>query len=136
VKYALEHTTIDLNYFHGITGGGGVLLGSTMDQGMATLSRQMGRVWTAYIDFGYARNSAFAVGPGTPTQTFDDWFAGGGISRQFGRNVSFAVSYSPRFETTSPSLCTSGTGTNCSSSYTQHLVSVSLQWHTRPFVLR
>jgi hypothetical protein len=132
LKYALRRGTFDLSYFHGLTGGGGVLLGSNTDQATARLTRQLGRIWSGNVNFGYSRNSALAVAAGTSGQTFDDWFAGAGISRPFGRNVTFGFSYTARFENTKLPICA---GTACSSSYIQHLVSITLQWHTRPFVL-
>jgi len=132
MTYAVERGSISVDYFHGLTGGGGVLLGSNTDQASATFGRQLGRVWSASLNFGYARNSSVGSLPDTGDQTFNDWFVGGGISRPFGRNLNLAVSYSARFESSNVAACT---GANCSTDYTQNMVSISLQWHTRPFVL-
>ena len=132
LTYGLQHGTVDLTYFHGLTAGGGLLLGSSMDLATVDFSRRLGRLWTGHVLFGYSRNSALGAATGTPAQTFNDWFAGGGISRPFGRNSDLAVSYTARFEDTSRPLCT---GTTCSSSYTQNVISISLQFHTRPMVL-
>lgn len=132
LKYAFQRGGINLSYFHGLTGGSGILLGSTTDQATVNLSHQLGRLWAGHVPFGYSRNSALAAATGTPAQTFDDWFAGVGISRPFGRNADFAVSYAARFENTNQPICT---GTTCSSSYTQNMISITLQFHTRPLVL-
>jgi hypothetical protein len=132
LNYAVEHGNVSLSYFHGLTGGSGVLLGSNSDTAMVTLSRQVTRVWGVSADFGYSRNSSVVSPTGVQRLTYNDWFVGGGVSRPFGRNVNLSVAYSARFES-SPLICT---GTVCSSSYTQNMVSISLQWHTRPFVLR
>jgi hypothetical protein len=132
LNYALQHGTINLSFFHGLTGGSGILLGSTTDEATGGLSRRLGRVWSGNVSFGYARNSALGAATGSSRQTFDDWFAGAGISRPIGRNANFSVSYMPRFENTSQAICA---GPACSSSYTQQLISITLQWHTRPFVL-
>jgi hypothetical protein len=134
LKYAFERGSIDLSYFHGLTGGSGILTGATTDQANVSFSRQLGRVWSGDIRFGYARNSALATASGTPSQSFDDWFIGAGVHRPFGRNVQFSGSYSTLFESTAQPICTT-TGTSCSSSYTQQLISISLQFHTRPFLL-
>ncbi|MGB7847705.1 MAG: hypothetical protein WBL63_18990, partial [Candidatus Acidiferrum sp.] len=123
---------INFSYFHGLTGGSGILLGSTTDQVTTGLTRRLGRVWSGNVNFGYARNSSLATAVGIQARTFDDWFAGGGISRPFGRNADLAVAYSARFENTSQPICV---GTICSSSDTQHMITVTLQFHTRPFVL-
>lgn len=132
LNYAVERGGITASYFHGLTGGSGVLLGSNTDQASVNFSRLLGRVWYANINFGYARNGSLgAVIPGTPIQNFNDWFAGGGVSRPFGRNVNLSVAYSARFESSNVPC----TGTGCNNDYTQNMVSISLQWHTRPFVL-
>jgi hypothetical protein len=133
LKYALQHGTIELSYFHGLTGGSGLLLGSNTDQATAGLSRQLGRVWSGNVFFGYARNGALVAITGTPEPSFDDWFVGAGISRPFGRNVNFAISYTDKFENATPPVCT---GATCSSSYRQNMISITLQWRARPLVLR
>lgn len=132
LNYAVAHGNISLSYFHGLSGGSGVLQGSNSDTATVTLSRQVTRVWGVSADFGYSRNSSVVSPTGVQRLTYNDWFVGGGVSRPFGRNVNLSAAYSARFES-SPAICTA---TVCSSSYTQNMVSISLQWHTRPFVLR
>jgi hypothetical protein len=131
LNYAVERGNIGVTYFHGLTGGGGVLLGSNTDLANLTLGRQLGRVWAGNVNFGYSRNGSLGNLSG-PSPTYNDWFVGGGVSRPIGREFNFAFSYSARFESSNATGCT---GTICDTSYTQHLISVSLQWHTRPFVL-
>jgi len=132
LNYAFQRGGIRLSYSHSLTGGSGILLGSTTDQATASVSRLLGRVWNGTVLFGYARNSALALTIGYSAQTYNDWFAGVMIGRPLGRNVDFTAAYTPRFESTNQPVCV---GTTCSSSYTQQLVSVTLQFHTRPFVL-
>ena len=132
IKYAFHRGNLDFAYFHGLTGGSGILLGSTTDQVTLGMGRQLGRVWSVNATFGYSRNSALGSATVNPTPTYNDYFGGVGVSRPIGRNVDFAVSYTPRYQSTSQAICT---GTACTSSYTQQLISITLQWHTRPFVL-
>jgi hypothetical protein len=132
LSYAVQRGSINGSYFHGLTGGSGVFLGAITDQVTVGLSRQLGVAWTGEVNFGYARNSSLGSSGGAPSGVFDDWFVGGGFSRAFGRNVNFVVNYTARIENSSPTTCV---GPNCNTSYTQNMVSVSLQWHTRPFVL-
>ena len=133
LTYDFQHGNVGLSYFHGLTAGSGLLLGSTTDQVTTNLGRQLGRVWTGSINLGYSRNSSLASTVAIPGQTYNDWFTGAGISRPFGRNVDFTASYMATFENTNQPFCT---GATCSSSYLQHVISVTLQFHTRPFVLR
>jgi hypothetical protein len=130
ISYAFEHGSIGASYFDGLTGGGGVLLGSNTNQATVTLNHQLGRVWNGYVNFGYSHNSSLGSVSGAPSPAYNDWFVGGGVSRPIGRETNFSFAYSARLESTSGTACT---GTNCS--YTQNLISISLQFHTRPFVL-
>lgn len=133
VKYALERGGLDFSYSHGLTGGSGIFYGSNTDQATASLNRQLGRVWSGSVHFGFARNSALVAVAGTPSQPYDDWFVGVSINRPIGRNADLAVSYTPRFQNIGNSTCT---GPSCiSSSPTEQFISVTLQFHTRPFVL-
>lgn len=133
-SYAVQRGSINLSYFHGLTGGSGVLLGAITDQATVSVSHQFALAWTGLVNFGYSRNGSLGSASGVASPTFDDWFVGGGISRPFGRNVNFTVNYSARFEHSNVATCT--TGPSCNTDYTQNMVTVSLQWHTRPFVLR
>jgi len=133
LSYAVQRGSINLSYFHGLTGGGGVLLGATTDQATVNLSHQFAVAWTGFVNFGFSRNGSLGTAGGLPSPTFDDWFAGGGISRPFGRNVNFTVNYSARIEHSNLATCA---GPGCSTDYTQNMVTISLQWHTLPFVLR
>src|ERR1700741_903467 len=133
LTYAVKRGSINPSYFHGLTGGSGVLLGAETDQVTGGLSRQFGVAWTGFVNFGYSRNGSLGTAGGLPSPSFDDWFLGGGISRPFGRNVNFTVNYSARIEHSNLATCT---GPGCSTDYTQNMVTISLQWHTRPFVLR
>jgi len=132
LSHAVRRGSVDLSYFHGLTGGSGVFVGAITDQLTISLSRQLGVAWTGNINFGYARNSSLGSANSAPAQTFNDWFAGGGISRPFGRAVNFTVNYTTRIEHSNVATCS---GPGCNTNYTQNMVSVSLQWHTRPFVL-
>jgi len=130
LNYAIQRGGIGVSYFHGLSNGGGELVGSNMDQVSSNFTHGLGRVWTLNANLGYSHNTQL---PGlSNSQSFNDWYVGGGVSRPFGRNVDFAVSYSARFESSNASTCT---GPGCNTDYTQNLVSLSLQWHTRPFVL-
>jgi hypothetical protein len=131
-QYRFAQGDVTANYFHGLNGGAGVLVGSNADLATATISHEFGRVWSGFLNFGYSRNRALGSTAGLGQPTYDDWFAGGGVNRPFGRNVNLALAYSARFENTSASGCV---GTGCNTDYIQNMVSVTLQWHTRPFVL-
>lgn len=132
LTYSLKNGGISAYYTHSLNGGSGVLVGSTLDQVNLTLSRQLTRVWSGNINFGYAHNGEVASGQiGTPT--YDSWYAGGGVFRPIGKNMHFGVAYMGNLGSSHTSGCT---GTGCSSSDSFQTITVNVQWHTRPFVLR
>jgi len=131
-SYSLDRAAVNASYYHGLTGGGGLYLGSNTDQATVTFGRQLGRVWTGHLNFGYARNSSLANAAGVARPSTSDWFIGGGVSRPIGREFNFAFSYTARFDSSGATGCI---GSNCNSSYTQNLISITVQWHPRPFVL-
>jgi hypothetical protein len=133
LSYATEQAGITASYFHGLSGGAGVFLGSLTDTANVGLTHKFAHVWKANLNFGYSRNSALGSEPGFSFPSFNDWFVGGGVSRPFGRNINFVANYTAYIESTS-GACT--TATPCgNTNYTQHTINLSIQWHTRPFIL-
>ncbi|MGB2662587.1 MAG: hypothetical protein WAK48_01200 [Candidatus Acidiferrum sp.] len=131
--YAFERSTFSLSYFHGVSAGSGVLVGANSDTLTSAFTRTLGRVWTGNLLFGYSRNSALdGVTATAAVSTYDDFFAGGSISRPFGRNVQISAAYTANFQNTNGPTCT---GTGCNSSSTQNVITITLQFQTRPFVL-
>jgi hypothetical protein len=133
ITYALSRTAFSASYSYGVTGGSGVLIGSNTHQFQGTLNRQLSRVWHGNIFGGYARNTTlgganvFRVAP-----SFDSWFAGGSLDRPLGRTANITAGYEAFLQNVSGLGCSAETCVN----YVQHQISVSFQWHTRPFVLR
>jgi hypothetical protein len=132
LNYAFENGDLTGGYLHGLTGGSGVFTGSTVDQVNFGFSRRLGRIWSANINFGYAHNNAVVSSTQVSIPTYDSWFAGGGVNRPLGRNLSFAIAYTAYINASNLSGCT---GTPCSSNQTYNSITLNLQWHTRPFVL-
>jgi len=129
---ATQQLGITGTFFHGLSGGAGVLVGSLSDTATLRLTHRFGRVWNASFDFGYARNSPLGSAPGLTSSTFNDWFVGGGVSRPFGRNINFFANYTAYIESAGAAACVT---TPCNTNYTQNTINLSIQWHTRPFVL-
>lgn len=132
LAYALENGSVGMTYHHGLSNGSGALIGSQLDQVTGSISRRLGRVWTGFANFGFSRNTPVESGAGFDNQSYDDWFLGAGLSRPFGRSVQFAAAYTANFEKVQKSGCTTG---SCTTDFTQHMITLSLQWHSRPFVL-
>ena len=134
LNYGFEKGAISGSYLHGLSGGSGVLTGSVLDQVYFSAGRQISRIWSASANVGYAHNRTVinsALAASNPS--YNNWFAGGGIGRPFGRNINFSIGYSANFGNYNPGC--SGPGCGSSPTATYQIVNVNVQWHTRPFVL-
>jgi hypothetical protein len=134
VVYALAHGGLNLGYSHGISGGSGVLTGTSADQVNFTASHQLTRLWSGQFNLGYARNSSLSIVTPTTSSSlvYTAWTVGGGLNRPLGRNANVAINYSAQIPNYSQSVCS---GPACSSNRVFHFVSINLQWRARPFVL-
>ncbi|HUN63298.1 MAG TPA: hypothetical protein VMU53_14975 [Candidatus Sulfotelmatobacter sp.] len=132
LTYAFERSSVNFAFSHGVASGSGVLSGSDSNVATVAYSRRIGRVWTGTLNFGYSHNATLGEGASTAAaSTYNDLFGGGSISRPFGRNVQLSAAYTANHENTSGTC----TGPNCSLEFTQNVVTVTLQFQTRPFVL-
>ena len=132
LSYATHHGGLSVGYTHGLSGGSGVLTGSTGDQLNFAANRSLGRIWTGQINVGYSHNSSLTNNAATPAPTFNTWNAGGGVSRALGRNATFAVAYNATLTDYGAAGCT---GSGCTSNQNYQYITLSFQWHTRPFIL-
>jgi len=132
ISYGFENGGLSAAYSHGISGGSGVLTGSSGDLLNFSANHKLGRIWTGQLNMGYAHNTPIANVPQAISQTYNTWTAGGGVSRDLGRNANFSIAYNA----TVPDYGVSGcTGPGCGSNTTFQYVTINFQWHTRPFVL-
>ena len=131
LTYALSRGSMALTYDRGISGGSGVFAGANTNQLQFSLGRQLSREWAASLNLGYSRNGSVVSTPSS--QAYNSWYVGGGLSRPFGRNANFTIGYTAQIQTSNYAVCAAGT---CSTSFTSQQITLGLQWHTRPFVLR
>jgi hypothetical protein len=133
VTYGLRRGGLSLAYNHGFSAGSGVLIGSQLDQVTATATRNLTRVWTGSVNFGYSRNSTVGGTPQTGFPSYSDWFLGGSLGRPIGRNFNFAVAYTASISNYSQPGCV---GAACTPTSTYQTGTINFMWHPRPFVLR
>jgi hypothetical protein len=132
LRYGFERGGLSLGYTHGLSGGSGVLIGSSVDQINVGADHRLGRIWSGQVNMGYAHNAPIVSIAHTSSQSYTTWTAGGGVSRAAGRNASFAIAYNATINDFNLPGCA---GSACSSSQTYQYVTINFQWHTRPFVL-
>jgi hypothetical protein len=122
LAYLTHHNGLSLGYFHGITGGSGVILGAETDALTGSISRSLAR-WLGSLNSGYTRNATL-VASGSSAQ-FNSWFAGAHLARPLGRHFRVGLNYSYQQQT--------GTGScpvlSCGLSTARNVGSLSLEWH-------
>src|SRR5437660_1691332 len=131
LTYALNRGSLALTYDRGISGGSGVFAGANTNQLQFSLGRQLSREWAASLNVGYSRNGS--VVNAASSQVFNSWSIGGGLSRPFGRSANFTIGYAAQVQGSNQAVCAAGA---CSTNFTSQQITLGLQWHTRPFVLR
>jgi hypothetical protein len=130
--YAISHTNVNLIYNHSVSGGSGAFTGATTDTITGGLNRRINRMYDGNISFGYARNRSLqnqsVVSLGQPI--VNSWFAGAGVDRPFGRTATASLAYTAFIESS-----TQGCQVGSCTSYLQHEISLSFQWHAHPVVM-
>jgi hypothetical protein len=133
LTYAFHRSNIALSYLHGVSNGSGVFTGASTDLASSTWNRQLTRVWSGNLNFGYAKNTQILGKSGLTSPNFDSWVAGAGLSRPLGRTANLSLAYQALIQGSNVALCQ---GPNCGTNYTQHQIFLSFEWHARPIVLR
>ena len=152
LRYKFTKTSMDLNYQRFETNGSGLFLGSQSDIARLSADRPLSRVWSSFVDIGYARNSrletlssaqqancVFAnqpnpnnlpLCPGVDANNYSYGFAGGGLHRAFGRDFHAFFSYQFNELSFDHSFC--GGLPVCSRISNRQLVTFGLDWTPRP----
>ena len=133
MAYAFSQGDMGVSYSHGLTGGSGLLVGSSSDQIQIQAARQLARRYRAQTGFGFARNKSLESGNSLiPGQTYDTYYFNAGINHALGRTTNFNVGYTFQKQNASLQFCPT---IACGTTYTQHQVSIGFDWHTRPYVI-
>jgi len=132
LTYGLYRGELSLNFNQGVTNGSGTLVGANTSQVTLVASRQLTRLWSGKVNFGFARNQSVANASSANSQNYNSWFAGFGLVRPVGRNANLSFGYTAYIQTSSLPTCVAGT---CGTSYMQNQVSLGFQWHPQPQVI-
>jgi hypothetical protein len=129
---SFQNGAVSGSYSHSVTAGSGILIGSNTDQVNLSASRRLTRVWSVQGNFGFAKNRPLGNGAGPQGADYNSFYLGGGLSRPIGRDINFSLAYQAQIQQINPTICAA---LGCSTSYTQNILTINFQWHTRPFVL-
>jgi hypothetical protein len=151
LRYRMPKTTLSLIFERYVMSGSGFFAGALSDVGRVSVARPLGRVWSTFLDVGYAHNSreqslnlvepsCLGQSPvpanceGINATTYDYGFAGVGLSRKISRNLRVYGSYEYSYLTFDESVC-AGTGSACNRSSQRHVGTIGLDWTPRPIRL-
>jgi hypothetical protein len=123
LNYLTHHNAYALQYFRGITGGSGVILGAETEGLTASVSRSLTRYWSGALNGGAAQNTGLVPSQALPQ--FDYWFAGGNIGRPLGRHLHFNLNYAYQRQTQSGGCAV----LSCGLSTGRNAGSFTLEWH-------
>jgi hypothetical protein len=156
LRYKFPRVSLSLSYQHYLTSGSGFFAGSESDVAMLNATRPLGRIWTAFSDMGYSRNSrvssltAAALAactktstnpnpptcPGTAGNVFQADFAGFGVRRMLGRTLQVFGSYQFNYLTFDSSFCPAASvglpPGPCNRISQRHVGTIGLDWTPRP----
>lgn len=132
VNYSQRNGGLTANYLHSLAGGSGVLIGSNLDQINFAGNHKLGRVWSGNVNFGYAHNGSVNGSAQSNSSTFNSWFGGAGVSRPIGHFIYLGLNYTAYISKNTFAGCT---GPDCGMTNSSNAIGLSLQWHSRPFVL-
>jgi hypothetical protein len=121
-------TNANFGYSHSVTGGAGVLPGASTDAVQLSLSRNVTRMWTTSVQFGYARNSAL-----NGSSIYNYGTAGINLTRSVGRRGNISVFYNAQRQTSAQVAPLPQVGCNTADcALLRHVVGMAFQWNLRP----
>jgi hypothetical protein len=132
-----SHTGMILTYRRFMNPGSGFFAGANTDAVRYGVNHALTRRWNVLADVGYSHNSRLLSGK---TQTannathYRDWYAGGAIRRQLGRQLGAFASYQYDTLGFGSGFC----ATSCSPGnrgYDRHVGLIGLDWTPRPIRL-
>jgi len=136
LRYRFTKTTADLSYARIVTSGSGLFAGAQSDVVRVGLARQLSRVWGAFADVGFSRNSHEAPDGGllgVPGNVFETGFAGAALHRQLGRSFHAYGSYQFNTLWLDRSYC--GTAPECNRVSNRQIITIGVDWTPKPIRL-
>ena len=144
LRYRFPKVSLDLMYDHYLTSGSGFFAGAESDIASLNAIRPQCRIWTAYSDIGYSRNSRIlpstcglgqsgANCAGINANVYQYGFAGLGVRRNFGRNFNAYASYQFNYLTFDESFC--ATTGPCNRTSQRQIGVIGVSWTPRPIRL-
>jgi hypothetical protein len=132
--YSLRSTIIGLNYSHSATAGSGVLVGSDADRVDGSISRQLTRMWSGGLMFGFAHNNSIQqLNAAASPRTVNTWHAGFNLQRPLSRKATLTFTYNLTGQSANnPIGCT---GLSCGRIPLRHQIALGFTWGFGPYAI-
>lgn len=155
LRYKFPRTLWDLSYQRYETNGSGIFAGSQSDIARLAVDHTLSRVWSAFANIGWSRNSrlqqlssnqlatcvyqgqlnptGLPLCPGINANSYQYGFVGGGLHRQFGHDFHGFFTYQFNELSFDNSYCAGLS--NCSRTSNRQVITFGLDWTPRPIRL-
>lgn len=131
LRYRFPKTSLDLAFERYTTSGSGLFAGAQSNIVRLKATRPITRVWSGFVDAGYAYNSRLqTASAGVNAKQYGFGFAGLGARRVLGRNFGVFASYQFNELYLDNSFC--GGLAHCSRVSQRHVGTFGLDWTPRP----
>lgn len=131
LQYQLRRAYLSASYYHGVTGGSGLLAGAETDVVTGTIGSQVLRTLNVGWTSGYSRNKGFDIaGTTAPAQqSFSYWFTGANLAHPLNRSLDVFMNYQLQYQTTNTTGCV---GAGCTPSLIRNQISFGVNLHKQP----
>jgi hypothetical protein len=129
LQYQLRHAQMSATYYHGVSGGSGVLAGAQTDVASGSFSQPISRTFNLGFTAGYSRNRALTGSAGAEAQSFSYWFGGVNVAHTIGRSLDIFANYQLQYQNTTTTGCV---GNACSTNITRNQIAFGLNLHKQP----
>ena len=132
--YNFRNTDLGLSYSHGASSGSGVFVGSDTDRVEGNLSRQLTRMWSGSLVFGFAHNKGIqALNAVATNRIVNTWHTGFQLRRPLTRKASLNFNYNLTGQSANnPVGCT---GFACGRRPLRHQFSLGIGWGFGPYAI-
>lgn len=135
--YVSARTDLTLHYSHYANAGSGFFAGANTDLMRFAVNHSFKQHWSTIEDVGYSRNSRILANPSSLVHnaaTYNYWYAGASVRRQFGRHYGAFASYQYDAIHFGSGLCTSA-NLSCNRLGGRNVGLVGVDWTPRPIRL-
>ncbi len=129
-----RNTDLGLSYAHEASSGSGVAAGADTDRVEGTLSRQLTRMWSGNLVFGFAHNKSIqALNAVATNRNVNTWHTGFQLVRPLSRKASLSFTYNLTGQSAgNPPGCT---GLACGRLPLRHQFSLGINWGFGPYAI-